>query len=599
MFANLHFLDTSVCSLSFSKCLKDKKVKWKESTNCTDLDLSENSLTDLPHDLVILKNLTKINLSGNTFHSYPVLMLAFTKLEHVDLGCNQLRSFPCDLGALPNLQYLNVSTNQIESIPRTVNGFDNLVTLLLDNNQLRAFPMQFGKCSKLKRLSIENNIIWQRDYEEEFVGFENLEELITSICYVPSSISTLKNLRHFVSSVHCFPDEIMNLTNLDEVIIYKVREISPAFHHYYQCEIKIGHTSPILQNYFDFDKKQQMDVLLKLHFNQPNIDISNIPFNKKISIIDKKQKTSMEIVKNDFGQYSFYINLQEINLSELGVLEIGFNVPSYCTVIDNVGNIWTVNDKLMKILCKIPKSVKLKQIQSIYSLILAISTEGKLYGIDCSGKLPFRSIVGNYRMICAIDGNGDLYIKERNRLIKSPCNFPPLVKVEMTSHCAVLLDENGDVWFLNATCYYSSGNKDWMELVTSDTLNANPGNKAFRPVSDFIPNHLPFVDIIGTDVAFFLIDINGTVYSFGANNYNQLGKEISSDIKCFEKSIVSNVYHIITECSIKRQCTIFIDNDFTFWITGYNAHWKYDSFTKPTKIDLNLIPLNKKVKKVN
>ncbi|KAK7490203.1 hypothetical protein BaRGS_00018548 [Batillaria attramentaria] len=90
-------------------------------TNIWSLDLSHNSLSDLPWVIVYLRKLTELNLSNNKFTSIPPIIGHLTTLETLVLKDNDLRYLPTSLIHLQHLKVLDVSGNKnIRSPPRHV-----------------------------------------------------------------------------------------------------------------------------------------------------------------------------------------------------------------------------------------------------------------------------------------------------------------------------------------------------------------------------------------------------------------------------------------------------------------------------------------------
>jgi hypothetical protein len=102
--------------------------------------LGNNNLANLPKEIGVLTNLTKL-----------------------DLDSNQLSNLPKEIGALTNLTSLDLRKNNLANLPKETGGLKNLKTLYLMNNQLDVLPKEMAELKNLKgpelSLKAETNII--------------------------------------------------------------------------------------------------------------------------------------------------------------------------------------------------------------------------------------------------------------------------------------------------------------------------------------------------------------------------------------------------------------------------------------------------------
>lgn len=97
------------------------------------LDLSNNQLTKISHQLELLTNLTELNLSHNQLTQ--VHKLNFDHLEILDLSFNRITS--AKLSKLPkNVVHLNLSHNEITYLPSDFMKLKKLRSLELTENPL-------------------------------------------------------------------------------------------------------------------------------------------------------------------------------------------------------------------------------------------------------------------------------------------------------------------------------------------------------------------------------------------------------------------------------------------------------------------------------
>lgn len=82
------------------------------------LDLSNKGLRNLSKfDLTNYSNVNKINLNGNNFSEFPMVLINLPNLETILLNGNKLKSIPEDIVRLKNLRVLSLNNNDIYQIP--------------------------------------------------------------------------------------------------------------------------------------------------------------------------------------------------------------------------------------------------------------------------------------------------------------------------------------------------------------------------------------------------------------------------------------------------------------------------------------------------
>ncbi|KAJ8672902.1 hypothetical protein QAD02_004163 [Eretmocerus hayati] len=105
------------------------------------LNLSENQLTNIPHELGMLPNLQELNLSDNLLGKGPINKWSWMS------GVNISKS----------LCLLNLNSNQMTVIPDQINKLRSLITLHFHNNLITTLPQGIGSLSKLKYLVLSKN----------------------------------------------------------------------------------------------------------------------------------------------------------------------------------------------------------------------------------------------------------------------------------------------------------------------------------------------------------------------------------------------------------------------------------------------------------
>nr|CAG4719658.1 unnamed protein product [Naegleria fowleri] len=108
---------------------------WFSETfkNVTDLDLHGNQLYELPFDLAQLP-LRKINICENKFEFIPQQIVEMKSIEKMDLSGNVLLSLPTTIRHLEKIEELNISGNCLMTLPEDMKELKSLKFFKYDNN---------------------------------------------------------------------------------------------------------------------------------------------------------------------------------------------------------------------------------------------------------------------------------------------------------------------------------------------------------------------------------------------------------------------------------------------------------------------------------
>lgn len=149
---NLSLKDNKISKISpsdFSNLAKLKK-----------LDISYNSIVNLPLLERVDSSLMSLNLSGNLFSSFPFQLNSFTGLTHLNLSNNRIKSFKDeDFSTLDQLESLDLSNNSITYLPPSIGQLKNLKVLILSGNDISYLPKEFENLVNLETLELSGNPI--------------------------------------------------------------------------------------------------------------------------------------------------------------------------------------------------------------------------------------------------------------------------------------------------------------------------------------------------------------------------------------------------------------------------------------------------------
>ena len=112
-----------------------------------ELNLAQNSLSPLPTTLLgSLTGLRKLDVSDNGLHELPHELCQLRRLEVLIVKRNALKSFPGSFAQLSSsLRELNASGNLLEKFPPQIVCLAKLESLHLGGNRLRAVPRSIGQ----------------------------------------------------------------------------------------------------------------------------------------------------------------------------------------------------------------------------------------------------------------------------------------------------------------------------------------------------------------------------------------------------------------------------------------------------------------------
>ncbi|MFO7864636.1 MAG: leucine-rich repeat domain-containing protein [Salinivirgaceae bacterium] len=163
-----------------------------------------NTIGSLPADVVKLKQLEIIDLSGNDLHTLPKELGQLENLRELYLQNNCLATLPDSIVQLVNLEVLDLSYNSLENLPEDFNSLKKLRVLNLNSNALTRLPDSIGNLSNLEVLNIGNYD--SNRIDPEVVECFQLQQ--NKFQYLPSSLVGLKKLQE-VNIIGCGLPKIM------------------------------------------------------------------------------------------------------------------------------------------------------------------------------------------------------------------------------------------------------------------------------------------------------------------------------------------------------------------------------------------------------
>lgn len=132
-------------------------------------------LTEFPLEILELSETLEIlDLSGNSLSELPDSIQALKRLKIIFFANNQFKIFPKVLAELPSLTMIGFKANQIHTVPE--NSFPPFLQwLILTDNQISELPQSIGSCHLLQKCALAGNLI--EELPVEMMGCKSLELL--------------------------------------------------------------------------------------------------------------------------------------------------------------------------------------------------------------------------------------------------------------------------------------------------------------------------------------------------------------------------------------------------------------------------------------
>lgn len=130
-----------------------------ELQGLTHLYLRNNMLTEdsIPKDLIGLKNIRTLNMSGNRLTCLPHQVLDLVSLRNLFLGANNIKEVDKGISRLRRLRLLYLGGNKLEHLPKEIGDLPYMQVLLLSENKLKKLPCSLCNLHRLQCLHLHQN----------------------------------------------------------------------------------------------------------------------------------------------------------------------------------------------------------------------------------------------------------------------------------------------------------------------------------------------------------------------------------------------------------------------------------------------------------
>lgn len=120
------------------------------------LDLSDNHLSELPKDIILLKKLRIVFFENNKFTEFPSVLAQLPLLSMIGFKANQIHTIP-ENAFPPLLRWLILTNNQIKKLPKSIGDCQFLQKFPVAGNLIEELPKEMAKCHNLELLRIASN----------------------------------------------------------------------------------------------------------------------------------------------------------------------------------------------------------------------------------------------------------------------------------------------------------------------------------------------------------------------------------------------------------------------------------------------------------
>ena len=283
-------------------------LSW--ASRLTVLDISNNRLENLETaELNRLTSLVSIKLANNKLKSLPAYFAHFRQLRSLNISSNSFTTFPEHVCGLRSLVDLDVSFNKLSSLPR-IGSLTTLERLWTTNNELKGpFNDSFRSLTNLKEIDARFNGISNID---NVAGLPNLEQLLVGHNAISTFKGSFPKLRTLVLD-HC----PMTSFDLDAPVpTLSVLNIASAKLVEFQ------------ESMFDYMCNLQKLTLDKNHFSHISPNVGRLSRLEYLSIA----KNPLNVVPPSIG------NLTELKLLNLRECSIGKLPPEiwYCLKLETL-----------------------------------------------------------------------------------------------------------------------------------------------------------------------------------------------------------------------------------------------------------------------
>lgn len=172
-----------------------KSIKY--FNEITNVNLSHNTITEIPDELCMLKNLVNLNIKYNKISTIPSSIKNLENLKKLDISHNEIEEIPEELYLMKSLEVLNIKFNMVRWISSSIKGLENLIKLNVSNNRIRGIPKELFMMQNLQNVDMSNNMIGMLPKMIKSTNkIENINLSHNLISAIPSELFLLEKLKN-------------------------------------------------------------------------------------------------------------------------------------------------------------------------------------------------------------------------------------------------------------------------------------------------------------------------------------------------------------------------------------------------------------------
>ena len=146
----------------FLKSFKRIHSSWRhifKLTELKELDISKNSLKNLPENFSELDHLESLNLRDNLLKKLPPSFSKLKNLKELDISKNPIKVLPENFSELDHLESLNINDTLLNTLPSCISKLKNLKKLDVSKNLIKVLPENFSELDHLESLNINDTLL--------------------------------------------------------------------------------------------------------------------------------------------------------------------------------------------------------------------------------------------------------------------------------------------------------------------------------------------------------------------------------------------------------------------------------------------------------
>ena len=144
--------------LSFNSIFYISDTVLQKCGQIRSLNLSSNLFLRIPGAMSALKSLQYLDLSNNSLRDLPISMRECILLTTLKLGSNKFSHFP-EVILKMNLVEIEIDHNFLKDLPLEIEALQSLTVFICCNNVLTALPPTFSHLRNIKQFDFRNNAI--------------------------------------------------------------------------------------------------------------------------------------------------------------------------------------------------------------------------------------------------------------------------------------------------------------------------------------------------------------------------------------------------------------------------------------------------------